>query len=112
MDIHIHVEEQMAAITLPVIEKGNIAMPAERQLTPEEREQKVFERLGTYPALPRGFFSYFLIGKGHEIEAALKSLMRKGLIKSRVVRTGRDIVEMYYRVDRAQLVDAFFDLIQ
>lgn len=81
-------------------------------LTTKQREEKVLERLGTYPALSKGLFGNFFIGKGHEIETALKSLMSKGLVKSRVARTGRDIVELYYRTDRANLVEAFLDLNQ
>jgi len=112
MDIHIHTGGQLPLPLSVVLERGNIAMPADRQLTPKDREEKILERLGIYAILPRGLFGYFLIGNGQEIETALKSLMKQGKVKSRVERTGRDIVEVYYRADRAQLVEAFLDLNQ
>lgn len=86
-------------------------MPASKDLSLEEREQRVYTRLGTYPALSKGQFLSFLFGNSAQIEVTLKSLVKQGLVRSRVVRSGRDIVELFYRADRAQYVEPFLDVL-
>ncbi len=108
MLFHVRLGNIIPGFTLN-ISGEHAAMTPARQPTPDEVEAKIRERLTSYPALSKAQFGSFLIGSAKDIEAALKSLVSQGALKTRIVPTGKDMVRLYYLAEFAHLVEPFFD---
>jgi len=74
-------------------------------------QNKVLQRLATYPVLSLALLEGPLklqryLQRGKSLREELSELVQLNLIQTAVVRSGRDIVTVYYRTDRADLVEA------